>query len=166
MFGEHYELTKEELVEVFTGLNNLEITQWTATDIDQITRYLISEKVEYEIVTKTYKSTKVLDFSTALDAAVDKTPTKGVIVTRALNFDEPDVFKTITDIRVRGQYTKGAIKFILLGSNDGVTYHTLTSLRGKAWKLFRIIILADLQPTDRISWIDVQYETKFTNRLR
>lgn len=113
-----------------------------------------------------YSGKKVLDFSTALDAAVEKTPTKGVIVTRALNLDEPDVFKTITDIRVRGQFKKGAVKFILLGSNDGDKYHVISTLRGKAWKLFRIILLTDLQPTDRISWIDVQYETKFTNRLR
>ena len=120
----------------------------------------------YEIVPKSYITTKVLDLSTVLDAAELKTPTKGVTATRPLDLGEPDVFKTITDIRVRGQYPKGAVKFILLGSNDGVTFYTINTLRGKAWKLFRIIILADLQPTDRISWIDVQYETKFTNRLR
>lgn len=108
----------------------------------------------------------VYNLSTILDAQESKTPIQGVIATRPLDLDEPDVFKTITDVRIRGQFRKGAVKFILLGSNDGVTFSAISTLRGKAWKLFRIIILADLQPTERISWIDVQYETRFTNRLR
>ena len=165
-FGDSYGLTEEQLIEVFTAGSYLDITQWTAAHTTQLKRYLETERVEYEIVPKSYKSTKVLDLSTVLDAAESKTPTKGVIATRPLDLGEPDVFKTITDIRVRGQYPKSAVKFILLGSNDGVTFYTINTLRGKAWKLFRIIILADLKPTDRISWIDVQYETKFTNKLR
>ena len=76
------------------------------------------------------------------------------------------MLKTIIDVRVRGQFPKGAVKFILLGSNDGVNFSTISTLRGKSWKLFRMIILADLDPTDRISWVDVQYETRFTNKLR
>lgn len=166
MFGDHYELTKEQLIEVFTAGSYLDITQWTAAHTTQMEGYLKNERVEYEIVANSYKSTKVLDLSTILDASESKTPTKGVIATRPLNLGESDVFKTITDVRIRGQYSKGAVKFILLGSNDGVTFYTINTLRGKAWKLFRIIILADLQPTDRISWIDVQYETRFANRLR
>jgi hypothetical protein len=166
MFGDSYGLTKEQLIEVFTGLEMLDITEWTAMHTTQMEEYLNWERVYYEIVPKSYITTKVLDLSTVLDAAESKTPTKGVIATRPLDLGEPDVFKTITDIRVRGQYPKGAVKFILLGSNDGVAFYTINTLRGKAWKLFRIIILADLQPTDRISWIDVQYETKFTNKLR
>lgn len=166
MFGDYYELTMEQLIDVFTAGSYLDITQWTAAHTAQMEEYLETDRVEYEIVPKSYKSTKVLDLSTILDAAESKTPTKGVIATRPLDLGEPDVFKTITDIRVRGQYPKGAVKFILLGSNDGVAFYTINTLRGKAWKLFRIIILADLQPTDRISWIDVQYENRFTNRLR
>jgi hypothetical protein len=80
--------------------------------------------------------------------------------------DNPDVFKTIIDVRARGQFPEGAVKFILQASNDGINWATLSTLRGSSWKLFRLFILADLQPTDRISYIDVQYETKFTNRLR
>jgi hypothetical protein len=110
--------------------------------------------------------TKIYDLSTILDAAEEQTPTRGVIATRPFDLGEPDVLKTITDVRIRGQFPKGAVKFILLGSNDGINFATLSTLRGKAWKMFRMVILADLAPTDRISWIDVQYETKFTNRLR
>lgn len=91
---------------------------------------------------------------------------KILIATRPFDLAEPDVFKTIKDIRVRGQFPKGAVKFILLGSNDGIHFSVINTLRGKSWKLFRLIILADLDATDRISWVDIGYETRFTNRLR
>lgn len=104
------------------------------------------------------------NLSTLLD--VDGTPQKAMIVTRPFDLDEPDVLKAIKDVRMRGQFPKGAVKFILQGSQDGINFYTISTLRGKAWKLFRMIILADLDTTDRISWIDVMYETKFTNRLR
>lgn len=110
--------------------------------------------------------TKVYDFTTLLDAAQSEISTRGVIATRPFDLGEPDILKTITDVRIRGQFEKGAVKFILLGSNDGFNFQTINTLRGRAWKLFRIIILADLKPTERISWIDVAYDRKFTNRLR
>lgn len=110
--------------------------------------------------------TRIYDFSTILDRQETMTPTKGIIVTRALDLGEPDVLKTITDVRIRGDFRKGAVKFILMGSQDGIAYHPLSTLRGRAWKHFRIILLADLQPNERISWIDVMYETRFTNKLR
>ena len=163
-WGDKYGLTADGLLPVFRKEDTLDITHWSKEDTTAMERFLTNERVEYEYVSSQAKS--ILDFSTVVDAEESKTPTKGVIATRPLNLGEPDVFKTITDIRIRGQYSKGAVKFILLGSNDGVTFYTINTLRGKAWKLFRIIILADLQPTDRISWIDVQYETRFANRLR
>ena len=126
---------------------------------------------EHAKVTLSYEESKVevtriYDFSTILDRQETMTPTKGIIVTRALDLGEPDVLKTITDVRVRGDFRKGAVKFILLGSQDGMAYHPLSTLRGRAWKEFRIVLLADLQPNERISWIDVMYETRFTNKLR
>ena len=73
---------------------------------------------------------------------------------------------TITDIKIRGPYAKGGVRFMLLGSMDGVNFYVIGTKRGKAWKLFRLIILANIEPTERISWVDVIYEEKFTNRLR
>lgn len=112
------------------------------------------------------KNSRIYDLSTILDAAESKSPVRGVIATRPFDLGEPDVFKTITDVRIRGQFPKGAVKFILLGSNDGINFATVSTLRGRAWKLFRMVILADLAPTERISWVDIMYDTKFTNKLR
>lgn len=110
--------------------------------------------------------TRIYDLSTILDAAESKTPMRGLIATRPFDLGMPDVLKSIKDIRIRGQYAKGAVQFMLLASMDGIRFHYLNSLRGKSWKLFRIIILADLSPTERISWIDVDFEPRFQNRLR
>lgn len=110
--------------------------------------------------------TRIYDLSTILDEVESKIPAKGIIATRPFDLGEPDILKTITDIRIRGQFPKGAVKFILLGSNDGINFATVSTLRGRAWKLFRMVILADLAPTERISWVDIMYDTKFTNRLR
>ena len=61
---------------------------------------------------------------------------------------------------------KPRVSYMLLGSQDGIHFARLGSLRGKSWKMFRIIILAKLRPHERISWIDIDYETRFTNKLR
>lgn len=110
--------------------------------------------------------TKIYDLSTVLDVAEDQDTAKIVIATRPFDLDNPDIYKTITGVRIRGQYAAGSVKFMLLGSHDGINFFTLSTLRGKSWKMFRIIILANLKPTERISWIDVEYETRLTNRIR
>lgn len=109
---------------------------------------------------------RIYNFSTILDTEKAQTTLKSIVATRPFDLGEPDVFKTITDVRIRGQFPKGAVKFILLGSNDGINFATVSTLRGRAWKLFRMVILADLAPTERISWVDIMYDTKFTNKLR
>lgn len=115
----------------------------------------------------TGNTTKIYDLSTKLDiASKDQQTPKAVIITRPFDLDEPDVYKSIKNIRIRGQYTKGNVRFILLGSEDGLNFYTLNTLRGKSWKVFRMIILAHLDPTERLSWIDIEYEPRFTNRLR
>ena len=112
------------------------------------------------------ETTCVYDLSTVLDASRSQQTAKGVMITRPFDLGHPDVLKSITDVRVRGEFRRSAVKFILMGSNDGINWATLGTLRGKSWKLFRIAILADLEPTERITWVDIGFETRFTNRLR
>ena len=90
----------------------------------------------------------------------------GLVVTRAMDFDERDIRKTLRDLRIRGAYHRGHAKYILLGSFDGFTWHRLHSLRGASFKLFRLIIVTTLAAAERISWVEVDYQTRFTNRLR
>lgn len=93
-------------------------------------------------------------------------PRAGVIITRTMDFEEPDVRKVLRDIRIRGKYNKGDVRYIPYGSMDGLNWKRLTSLRGGSFKLFRLLILTHLSPTERISWVDIDYETRFTDKLR
>lgn len=113
---------------------------------------------------------KVMDFSTILDddELLDN-PNKavrGIVVTRPFDLDEPDVRKAIRSIRVRGNLKRRAVQYVLLGSFDGIHWKHLRSLRGGSYKLFRMVLLCNMLPTERISWIDVDYESRYQTRLR
>lgn len=156
----------EEIDAFLEGDARLDVTALSEDDQE----WLFNELDYYNLVLSWEEgeriSTRIYDLSTILDAVETKTPMRGVIATRPFDLQAPDVLKTITDIQVRGQYAKGAVKFMLLGSMDGIHYYVIGTKRGKSWKLFRLVILADLEPTERVSWVDIEYETKFTNRLR
>ena len=53
-----------------------------------------------------------------------------------------------------------------MGSQDGIHFSRVTSLHGKAWKMYRLIIISRLKPNERISWVDVDFATRFTGRIR
>ena len=112
--------------------------------------------------------TKVFNFSTILDSdgTGGNAMENGLVVTRAMDFDERDIRKVLRDLRIRGAYMRGHAKYILLGSFDGITWHRLTSLRGGSFKLFRMAIVTTLAAAERLSWIEVDYQTRFANRLR
>ena len=165
-YGEGYNLTYEEVFLVFIMEKDLDITDWSVFHQTSIKNYFRQERVDYEIISKNHTTTKVFYLSTILDVANPQNPAKGCIITRPIDLGEVDIKKTIKDIRIRGQYEKGHVSFILQGSDDGFNWSILNSLRGKSWKLFRMIILTDLQPHERISWIDIEYETRFKNRMR
>ena len=94
---------------------------------------------------------------------------KGIVITRPFDLGEPDVRKVIKSIRLRGRCDERSgkkLQYILLGSNDGVTFHRLSSLRHSSWKLYMMAIVTSLDRYETFSWIDIDYETRFTNRLR
>lgn len=112
----------------------------------------------------------VMDFSTVLDDEDVLSDTagsvKGVIITRPFTMEEPDIRKAIRDVRIRGKFNRDDVQYILLGSFDDIHWKRLHSLRGGSYKSFRMILLCNLAPTERITWIDVDYESRFANKLR
>lgn len=135
--------------------------------LDELSQeYSFTYTITEEEKVLTTGDTKIVSLSTILDDSIIQETAKGILITRPFDLGMPDVYKSITDIRVRGYYAKGAVKFILQGSDDGRTFYTLSSLRGKSWKMFRIFILANLDPTERISWIDINFEPRYNTKLR
>ena len=107
----------------------------------------------------------IYDFSVHANFA-STTARKGFILTRPFDLGEPDIRKSVNSIRVRGSFNKNDVKYILLGSMDGLTWKQLTSLRGGSYKFFRILLLSNLTPGERVSWVDIDYDSRFTNKLR
>lgn len=107
----------------------------------------------------------VYNFSVVLESAhAEVAP--GLIITRPFDLGEPDVRKAVRDLRVRGNCHRHDVAYILFGSFDGIRWVRLRSLHGGSFKQFRMMILTGLSPTERISWVDVDYDTRFTNKLR
>lgn len=163
-----YETFEEETLSLFLeGEEFINVDHWDEVTIDEFIEMLDVYHISVIKSNVVMEDTTIFDLSTTLDVALEsQTAQKGVIITRPIDFGYADVKKTIKDIRIRGQYRKGAVKFMLLASDDGLTYHYVNTLRGRSWKLYRVIILTDLAPEERISWIDVDFEPRFQNRLR
>lgn len=119
---------------------------------------------EAQIVMKGSKQT-VLNYSVLAENS-GATALPGVIYSRDLAIDSADIYKTISRLKVRGRYANGHVKWQLQGSNDGVNYTTIHSLRGPSWKWFRIAIVSLLEPNERISYIELDYTPKFTDKIR
>lgn len=162
------ELSVSEARFYLKGEAGINVNEVNDTDIitlgDALSYSAMDGIVRYQTATKIYSLGTVLDVDPESKDAPDVA--KGILITRPFDLGMPDVFKSITSIKIRGDFDKGNVKFILQGSDDGRTFYTMNSLRGKSWKMFRIFILADLEPTERISWIDIDFEPRYNNRLR
>ena len=120
---------------------------------------------EQEPVTHRYAA--VVSFSEARKQnQTDLERQKALLVTRPIDFDEIDVRKVLNRIYVRGHYNKQYVKMVLLGSMDGVNWQILQSFRGGSYKLFRVVLLSELLQTERISYLEAEYETRYASRLR
>lgn len=121
---------------------------------------------------RTNNGAKVINISKVLiqDGTEDNAMDAGLIATRPIDFGLPDIYKSITRVKIRGEVDRSnnhsPFKYILLGSNDGVNWAMLHSLRGPSFKLFRLIILTTLNSTERISYAEIEYEPRFTNKIR
>lgn len=100
----------------------------------------------------------------------------GMIITRPLKFGEPDVLKTISTVVSRGMFTKrtGALKTVLLGSIDGMSYIPVASsmsgeirnIRGSGYKYFRMMHGLRLYSGESFTGVEMVVEAKRTNKLR
>lgn len=90
-----------------------------------------------------------------------------LIITRNLDFDSPDTRKEIRQVKLRSNLPEGGgVKYVLLGSMDGKYFSQIKSLRNGSYKFYRMILMLTLHANEGFSWIDVDFNTKFTNKLR
>lgn len=97
---------------------------------------------------------------------------KGVLVTRPLKLDAPDVLKTIDTVIQRGHFRRGHVQSILYGSRDMFSWHLVWSskdhylrgFRGSPYKYFRIALVCQLEAEESISGATVQFTPRQTEQ--
>ena len=107
----------------------------------------------------------LLDFS-VLAESPDAETLRGIVYTRDLDLDGADIYKTISRLKVRGRFSDGHVKWQLQGSNDGLDYKTIHSLRGPSWKWYRLVLVTMLDKNERVSYVELDYSPKFTDKIR
>lgn len=98
----------------------------------------------------------------------------GLLITRPLKLDAPDLLKTIDTAIQRGNFRKGSIKSALYGSRDLQNWsliwtsqdHYLRGFRGTPYKYFRFALLCDMQPDESLFGATIQYTPRLLNQPR
>lgn len=99
---------------------------------------------------------------------------KGMLVTRPLKLDMPDVLKTIDTVVQRGHFQKGHIQSVLYGSRDLYNWHLVWSSKdhflrgfsGTPYKYFRIACVTSLSEDESLFGASVSFNPRMQNQLR
>ena len=111
-------------------------------------------------------SFSVVDYTTVRGVTPEPLRT-ALVITRSIDLELPDVRKQLKDIRVKGFIGDGgSAQLIIMGSMDGIYYDRVTTLRSGSYKFYKLAILLKLYPNERVSWVDVDFEPRFQNKLR
>jgi len=99
-----------------------------------------------------------------------------LLLTRPLTLDYPDVLKTIRVVLQRGLFRmrQRKVQSLLYGSRDLYNWHLVMSskdenMRGRSgtpYKWFRVALILHLPESESIEGCSIEFENKYTNRLR
>lgn len=98
----------------------------------------------------------------------------GLLVTRPLKLETPDILKTMDTVIQRGFFKKGHVQSVLYGSRDLINWHLVWSskdhylrgFRGTPYKYFRIALLCNLDADESIFGASLQFTPRQTNQPR
>lgn len=99
-----------------------------------------------------------------IDADGDAGNTPVIVITRPIKFGDMNL-KSIKRMLTRHNCESG-VKTILYGSRDGINYSCITSLRGRPYRYYILAIFASMTQQERISAVSLDWERRFTNKLR
>ena len=97
-----------------------------------------------------------------------------LLVTRPLNVDAQNIFKTVNTVIQRGLFKKGNVMQVLFASNDllnwvivwSSTNQYLRGFSGTPYKYYRIALLTTLHANECVTGATVQFLPKLTNQPR
>ena len=91
---------------------------------------------------------------------------KVIVITRPIKFGSP-ALKSIKRMLIRHNCDGNSwVGIMPYGSRDGENYHRITSLRGRSYKYFVFAIFGNMKPSERLTALSFDWNTKFTNKLR
>lgn len=98
----------------------------------------------------------------------------GLLVTRPLKLDAPDVHKTVSTVIQRGVFERGHVQSVLYGSRDMVNWfavwssanHIMTGFYGSPYKYFRVALLTTMHDGESVSGGSFDFTPRITNKLR
>ena len=154
-------LTAEQRAAIAAGTEALEADLYPESQVQRFLEFLADGDVYY-MDTFVYGVSNLSTYR--LDEQYNTTPC--FLMTRAFDLDMPDVIKSIKDIKIRGYFDQKNVRYLLYSSGDGKKYRRVWSLKTAGSKLYRIAIYARLSQDERISWIDIEFEPRFQNKLR
>lgn len=99
---------------------------------------------------------------------------RGLLISRPLKLDAPDMLKTVNTVIQRGLFRQGHVQSVLYGSRDLYNWHPVWSskdhylrgFRGTPYKYFRIALLCDLAEGESIYGATAQFTPRQTNQPR
>lgn len=92
----------------------------------------------------------------------------GYALTRSNSFGNPLSRKMLADLRLVGQQTNDNTlrKVAIYVSNDNRHWQLLTSLKKLSVKYYRFLVMGYMHALDTLSGISVQYQERYTDKLR
>lgn len=114
---------------------------------------------------------KVAELSAKHD---DRQKVVGYMLSRAIKFDAPDAFKTITDLIVRGNIGGRILDAVLLlGSRDLINWQVVSAtscrvraMHGSGFKYFKLLIKGEFPSWAKIDGFTAEVTSKLGNKLR
>lgn len=120
------------------------------------------------------KDYNVVDVSKKTENDDSSIHENGIIVTRPLKLDAPDILKTVYRVIIHGSFVKSHVGVVLYGSRDLYSWHIigsstkseLSGIAGTPYKYFKIALHLNLSEREYVTACTVCYEYKHTNRPR
>lgn len=120
------------------------------------------------------KDYNVVDVSKKAEDNESNIHENGIIVTRPLKLDAPDILKTVYRVIIHGSFVKSHVGVVLYGSRDLYSWHIigsstkaeLSGIAGTPYKYFKIALHLNLSEREYVTACTIEYEYKHTNRPR
>ena len=133
-------------------------------------RQIVSAVFDYNRSYLQMSDSSIYDLMGAPDENNDPMYKFGFVATRPMRFGTDD-YKTLKNLlhrkrmdRAINPYSTAAIR--LYGSVDGIKWYELRHLRGAAYKYYTVLLYTCMKANERYSYMSVEFEEKFQNKLR